>query len=94
MTYGQNRRSLPPYPVPPHLEGTQACYGVDTDDFFPGKGRDADKQTADAKSTCRSCPFVQDCLAYALARPDLYGIWGATTHQERAALRRRGRRTA
>jgi len=46
--------------------------------FFP--------QTADAaaaKSVCRGCPVRGECLDYAMANPDLHGIWGGTTRAER-----------
>ena len=42
-----------------------------------------------ARSVCAACPAREPCLAYALANPELVGVWGATTTRERRALRRR-----
>ena len=44
-----------------------------------------------AKSICAVCPVREECLRYALERPDLDGIWGGTTTSERRQLRRRAR---
>lgn len=85
-------RGLAPYPVPAGLEGTQACATEDPDRFFPEAGTSGDphRQT---KDICRRCPFVTGCLAYAIDRPALVGIWGATSQKERERLRR-GKRVA
>lgn len=40
-----------------------------------------------AKAMCSGCPVVNDCAAYALARPELSGIWGGLTNNERRRLR-------
>ena len=41
-----------------------------------------------AAAVCRSsCPAVGECLAYALAADERYGVWGASTPAERRALR-------
>lgn len=36
-----------------------------------------------AKSLCKSCPVVKDCLAYAIESSQKHGIWGATEPHER-----------
>jgi hypothetical protein len=41
-----------------------------------------------AKAVCAACVVRGECLAYALADPDLVGVWGGTSHAERRALRR------
>lgn len=94
---------LAPYPVPDELNGLQACAGANVDMFFPvtldsrGLSREdrirGRAQQAQAKAICVGCMFVSACLAYALDRPSEVGIWGATTDDERARLRR-GRRAA
>lgn len=38
---------------------------------------------AEAKTVCRRCPVKTDCLAYAVARDNKYGIWGGLTSDER-----------
>jgi WhiB family transcriptional regulator, redox-sensing transcriptional regulator len=37
---------------------------------------------------CESCAVRAECLAAALADPNLLGLWGGTTGTERRALRR------
>lgn len=51
--------------------------------WFPTKGDTG----AAAKAICRRCLAVDDCLAYALADPDIDGTWGGTTLKERRAIR-------
>lgn len=66
----------------PDFDGSQPCAGVDIDVYFP-KG-DCNT-TALAKSLCKSCPFVLECLEFALANK-AQGIWGGTTTEERKAM--------
>jgi WhiB family redox-sensing transcriptional regulator len=42
-----------------------------------------------AKSICYGCRVRHECLDHALARPTLQGIWGATTFNDRDAIRTR-----
>jgi excisionase family DNA binding protein len=44
-----------------------------------------------AKAICADCAVRAPCLEFALARPDLLGIWAATTPTERTVLRRERR---
>ena len=37
---------------------------------------------------CRSCPVVEECLAYALETNQEAGVWGGTSEEERRRLRR------
>ena len=57
--------------------------------WFPTKGDTG----AAAKAVCRRCLCREECLAYALADPDLDGTWGGTTAKERRAIRA-GKRAA
>ncbi len=41
-----------------------------------------------ARSICAGCPVKVPCLDFALSRPDLFGIWAATSASERTAIRR------
>ncbi|MFG3048109.1 WhiB family transcriptional regulator [Streptomyces sp. NPDC048241] len=36
-----------------------------------------------AVALCRECPLRQECAQYALDRPELRGVWGATTAADR-----------
>lgn len=68
-----------------------ACRGADTHMFFPvGIGDDAKLQTDAAKAVCTECPVRSPCLAWAMAIPQLCGIFGGFTEDERHALRHGG----
>ena len=45
-----------------------------SDTWFP-TSREAEST---AKALCVACPVRRDCLSYALASPDLVGIWAGT----------------
>lgn len=72
------------------FDGTQLCSQVDPELFFPD---DYDDRMAVliAKKICSDCPLTTSCLQYALANPELEGVWGATTPRERKNIRRRKR---
>jgi len=40
------------------------------------------------RQICAGCPVQVACLQYALADPELVGLWGGTTERERAEMRR------
>lgn len=69
------------------------CREEDPELFFP-KGYDGPWQLAiaEAKSVCRRCPVVEQCLQFALAEDIPSGIFGGLTDKERASLRRSVRR--
>ena len=60
------------------------CLGVDPDLFFPERGA----STREAKAVCRSCEVRVDCLEYALAHGEKFGIWGGLSERERRRIRR------
>lgn len=43
----------------------------------------------EAEALCGGCGVVGECLAYALARRELSGVWGGTTERERRLRRAR-----
>jgi WhiB family redox-sensing transcriptional regulator len=63
-----------------------SCVGVaDPDVFFPP---DNDHEhLAPARSVCRACPVLGACLAEALGRTEIDGVWGGTTSAERRSMR-------
>ena len=61
------------------------CLGVDPDLFFPERGA----STKEAKEVCRGCVVREDCLEYALANGEKFGIWGGMSERERRRIRRR-----
>lgn len=78
--------------APPRWMGDGACTGTTWPDRWHPKGdttEEARRQAETAKAVCRGCPVRAECLAYAQADPSLTGVWGGTTEQERAAMRRR-----
>ncbi len=48
------------------------------------------RETMLAKGLCAGCVVQVPCLEFALGRPELLGVWAATTPNERAAMRRAG----
>lgn len=60
------------------------CASVDPELWFPAKEADPGFR---AKRICRSCPVRIECLAYAMANDEPYGIWGGKSRQERAKLK-------
>lgn len=70
------------------------CRGVETDLFFPAGelGEEPVQQAEAAKAVCARCPVQTECLEYALATDQAFGVWGGTTEAERRSIRRRRRR--
>ena len=60
------------------------CLGVDPDLFFPERGA----STREAKEVCKGCEVRGQCLEYALANGEKFGIWGGLSERERRRLRR------
>lgn len=47
----------------------------------------------EAREICASCPVRLECLEFALARKERFGMWGGLTPIERRRIERRERRT-
>ena len=62
-----------------------ACLDKDADCFFPEKGG----STRAAKRICQTCAVQTECLEYALANDERFGIWGGLSERERRRLKRR-----
>jgi WhiB family redox-sensing transcriptional regulator len=60
-----------------------ACRGEDPSVFFPRLGG----TTTKARAICSVCPVRQGCLEYALADPEITGVWGGMTERERRQRR-------
>jgi WhiB family redox-sensing transcriptional regulator len=60
------------------------CAETDPEAFFPEKGG----STRDAKRICAGCEVKQECLDYALANDERFGIWGGLSERERRRLKR------
>jgi WhiB family redox-sensing transcriptional regulator len=73
---------------------TAICKDEDPELFFPvGNSGPALLQIAEAKTVCRRCPIVSDCLAWALESGQDAGVWGGMSDDERRALKHRNART-
>jgi len=71
--------------------GRGVCVGVENPDvFFPAIPEALDP----ARQLCRSCPVIGECLAEALSRTEVDGVWGGTTSAERRSMRAVWRRHA
>ena len=63
------------------------------DVFFPEDEiteRARAKSEAIAKAICSGCPIRKNCLEFAIAYDEPFGIWGGLTHRERAKFISRG----
>ena len=61
------------------------CSQTDPEAFFPEKGG----STRDAKRICSGCDVQKQCLDYALANDERFGIWGGLSERERRKLKKR-----
>jgi len=59
------------------------CAEADPELWFPERGC----STRPAKRICAGCEVRPQCAEYALARPELFGVWGGLSVREREQLR-------
>lgn len=86
---------------PPMLAGLgslKECSWLSAVACRPGNGEtffaEARNDVIEALLTCAGCPVKGECLAFALANDERYGIWGGTTpHQRRRIARTSAQRT-
>ena len=67
-------------------ELSAACSGTDTAAFYPADGeRDVARRPreAKAKAICRQCPVIAECLRWAIATNEPWGMWGGLSRNER-----------
>lgn len=64
------------------------CRAADPEIFFPPN----DSPATEARRICTACPVRGQCLAYAVAADEPFGIWGGLSTEERRSLRRQLRR--
>lgn len=71
---------------PEHLpwESYAMCAQIDPELHFPKKRNPA---TA-AKKVCAICEVRLDCLEYALANDEQFGIWGGLSRKEREKVKK------
>ncbi|MEU8682773.1 WhiB family transcriptional regulator [Streptomyces sp. NPDC048611] len=69
------------------------CREEDPELFFPvGNTGPALLQIEEAKTVCRRCPVMGQCLQWALESRQDTGVWGGMSEDERRAMRRRAAR--
>lgn len=61
------------------------CRETDPEAFYPERGA----SPGPAKRICGLCDVKAECLSYALAHNERFGIWGGLSEEERRHLRRR-----
>lgn len=59
------------------------CREAPTSLFFP----DSDEDAEPARAICRGCCVQAACASYALADPELVGVWGGLGEAERRLIR-------
>ena len=60
------------------------CAQTDPEAFFPEKGG----STREAKRVCMACEVRAECLEYALAHDERFGIWGGLSERERRRVKK------
>jgi WhiB family transcriptional regulator, redox-sensing transcriptional regulator len=70
--------------APPGWQERALCAQTDPEAFFPEKGG----STREAKRVCTECEVKAECLEYALARDERFGIWGGMSERERRRIKR------
>lgn len=70
-------------------KGDPACAGEDVDIFFKDANEAGYRHySEEAKKFCKTCPYVAECLEWALKNNEM-GVWGGTTERERRMLKRK-----
>lgn len=69
------------------LDGTEPCATNSNPDLFWFSDPGDDDARVFARLSCRDCHVRTECAAYAIAHPDVVGVWGGTTEAHRDALR-------
>lgn len=69
----------------PSWQERSLCAQTDPEAFFPEKGG----STREAKKVCVGCDVRVECLEYALAKDERFGIWGGLSERERRKLKKR-----
>ena len=70
--------------TPDQWQDRALCAQTDPEAFFPEKGG----STREAKKICLGCEVRHECLEYALAHDERFGIWGGLSERERRRLKR------
>lgn len=66
------------------------CLQIDPELFYPEQGA----SNREGKRICAACDVRAECLAFAFARSEPYGIWGGLSARERWRVTRAARLTS
>ncbi len=69
---------------PPEWMADGLCAETDPELFYPEKGG----STREAKQVCTRCSVRPECLSYALANDERFGIWGGESEPARRRMTR------
>lgn len=73
-----------------------ACRNADPELFFleyKMRGATKRKREKEALAFCSNCPVINECREHSLKVPEIYGVWGGLTEeQRRRILQKRGYR--
>jgi WhiB family redox-sensing transcriptional regulator len=69
--------------------GAPVCQETDPETWFPQVG-DSYGDSRTAKKLCNECPVKTECLTFALANNEMFGIWGGLTPKERQRIKPHG----
>lgn len=72
---------------PPDWMEDALCIEVGVGEFYPEKGESA----REAKKVCMACEVQSECLEFAMAHDDPWGVWGGLSPYERRVLKRQTR---
>jgi WhiB family redox-sensing transcriptional regulator len=70
-------------------QGDAACRGLDTANFYHPeneRGPSRVRRELQAKAICADCPVIKNCLRWALAAREPYGVWGGLSAEERESM--------
>lgn len=67
----------------PTFQAEGLCAETDPEAFFPDKG----SSPQDAKRICARCDVREECLEWALAHDEKYGVWGGMSERELRKMR-------
>lgn len=71
-----------------HWMENAKCRDEDPELFYPEHGKFSTPGVKTAIRICRGCPVINECLNWALATGDSFGVLGGMTPQQRTKYRR------
>lgn len=74
------------FPKPPAWTEHARCAEVDPELFYPEHGN---QHSRAVKAICQTCPVQAECLEFAVANSERFGLWGGLTERERRSVPRR-----